>query len=201
VRPIALPPFLFFLPAALSGLLATGCLHEPDVDLDASAYAPAPPPEPVVRRDVTMKWDRSGEPLPTAPLLAASPRDRPPPDPVPFRIGAGHGALGMIDLAPCRAQGLPSGYLAMRVTFRRDGRVAHAVVEGPVAPPEEALDCVAEQIQGATVPVFDGRDASLTKRFFVEAGGGTLEPGDTVVQKPGRPSHDSAIDGAGLTRR
>jgi len=49
--------------------------------------------------------------------------------------------------------------------------------------------------------VFDGRDASLTKRFFVEAGDNTLEPGDTVVQKRGKPGHDSALDGAGLTRR
>jgi hypothetical protein len=198
VRTIALPSLLL-LPAALTGLLATGCLHEPDAELETAVYEP--PPEVVVRRDVTMKWDRSGEPAQAAPLLAASPRDRVVPDPVPFRIGAGHGALGTIDLAPCRAEGLPAGYLAMRVTFHRDGRVAHAVVEGPVAPPVEALDCVAEQIQGATVPVFDGRDASLTKRFFVEAGDNTLEPGDTVVQKRGKPSRGAVLDGAGLTRR
>jgi len=200
VRTIALPALLL-LPAAVLGFLATGCLHEPDVDLDAGVYEPAQESEPVVRRDVTMKWDRSGDPIPAAPLLAASPRDRPPPDPIPFRIGAGHGALGMIDLAPCRAEGLPSGYLAMRVTFHRDGRVAHAVVEGPVPPPEEALDCVAEQIQGATVPVFDGRDASLTRRFFVEPGDNEPEPGDTVVQKGGKPARRKTLDGAGLSRR
>jgi hypothetical protein len=199
VRTLAAPSLLLLLPATLTGLLATGCVHEPDAELETATYEP--PSEAVVRRDVTMKWDRSGEPTQAAPVLAASPRDRVLPDPVPFRIGAGHGALGMIDLAPCRAAGLPSGYLAMRVTFHRDGRVAHAVVEGPVAPPEEALDCVAEQVQGAEVPVFDGRDASLTKRFFVEAGEGTLEPGDTVVQKGGKPERRKAIDGAGLTRR
>ena len=198
MRTIALPPLLL-LPAALLGLTATGCLREPDADVQ-TAYEP-PAPEPVVRRDVTMPWARSGEPAAPAPLLAASPRDRPPPDPVPFRIGAGHGALGGIDLAPCRAEGLPSGYLAMRVTFHRDGRVAHAVVEGPVPPPQEALDCVAEQIEEATVPVFDGRDASLTKRFFVEQADDGLEPGDTVVQKGGKPARRKALEGAGLTRR
>ena len=182
----------------LPALLLTGCLHEPDLE---SAYqAPwEPPAEPVVQREVTMKWQRPDD-APAAPLLAASPKDRPPPDPVPFRIGAGHGALGAIDLEPCRAEGLPSGYLAMRVTFHRDGRVAHAVVEGPVAPPEEALDCVAEQIEGATVPVFDGRDASLTKRFFVVPGDSTLEPGDTVVRK-GAPAHRRNGESAGLMRR
>ncbi|MGD0523670.1 MAG: hypothetical protein ABSE49_00930 [Polyangiaceae bacterium] len=186
----------FLLPA----LLVTGCLHEPD--LDAAQPEWEPPAEVVVQRDVTMKWQRPDEEPPIAPALAASPKDRWMPDPVPFRIGAGHGALGVIDLTPCRAVGLPAGYLAMRVTFHRDGRVTRAVVEGPVPPPEEALDCVAEQIQGASVPVFDGRDASLTKRFFVAAGGGALEPGDTVVRKGGRsprPSEDG--DGAGLTRR
>jgi hypothetical protein len=198
VRATAIPSLLL-LPAALLGLTATGCLHEPDAEVE-TAYQP-PEPEPVVRRDVTMPWARSGEPMPAAPVLAASPRDRPPPDPVPFRIGAGHGALGSIDLAPCRAEGLPPGYLAMRVTFHRDGRVAHAVVEGPVPPPQEALDCVAEQIEEATVPVFDGRDASLTKRFFVEQGDSGLEPGDTVVQKSGKPARRKALDGAGLTRR
>jgi hypothetical protein len=201
VHPLALPALLV-LPAAVLGLTATGCVHEPDADLDTALTQPAPEPEPVVRRDVTMPWARAGEPSSPAPVLAASPRDRPPPDPIPFRIGAGHGALGTIDLAPCRAEGLPSGYLAMRVTFHRDGRVAHAVVEGPVAPPQEALDCVAEQIEEATVPVFDGRDASLTKRFFVEQGDNSgLEPGDTVVQKGGKPARRKALDAAGLTRR
>ena len=75
------------------------------------------------------------------------------------------------------------------------------MVEGPVPPPQEALDCVAEQIEDATVPVFDGRDASLTKRFFVETGGTELEPGDTVVQKGGAPARRKALDGAGLSRR
>jgi hypothetical protein len=113
------------------------------------------------------------------------------PDPVPFRIGAGHGALGMVDLAPCRTEGLPTGYLKMRVTFRRDGRIVHAAVESPDPPPQEALECVADLLQDARVPAFDGRDASLTRSFFVEPG---PEPEDTVVRR----GHPQA--GKGLSR-
>ena len=39
----------------------------------------------------------------------------------------------------------------------------------PRAPAEEALDCVARQLQGAAVPVFDGRDASLSRRLLRRA--------------------------------
>jgi hypothetical protein len=193
VRKSSLSPFL-----VLPALLLTGCFQGPYL---AGLYEPVvePPAEPVVQREVTMRWQHADEA--PAPVLAASPRDRPRPDPIPFRIGAGHGALGSIDLAPCREQGLPPGYLAMRVTFHRDGRVARAVVEGPVPPPEEALECVAEQIEGATVPVFDGRDASLTKRFFVQPGATEAEPEDTVVRKGGAPSRRKDGDGAGLSRR
>lgn len=185
----------------LPALLATGCFHEPDADLE-SGYQAADEPsaEPVVQTDVTVRWERADPQAPEGSVLAASPRDRPRPDPIPFRIGAGHGTLGRIDLAPCREQGLPGGYLRMRVTFRHDGRVAHAVVEGPVPPPEEALDCVAQQIEDATVPRFDGRDASLTKRFFVEPGPAEGPPEDTVVRK-GTPSRRKALDASGLSRR
>jgi hypothetical protein len=181
-------------------LLVTGCLREPELEATYSPTEQAPA-QPMVRRDVTVNWQRSDDEEAPVVVLAASPRDRLQPDPIPFRIGAGHGALGGIDLAPCREQGLPPGYLAMRVTFHHDGRVAHAVVEGPVPPPQEALDCVAEQIQGAKVPVFDGRDASLTKRFFVQADGTEGEPGDTVVRKGGAPDRRKALESAGLSRR
>jgi hypothetical protein len=187
----------FLLPA----FVATGCIHLPDGDVEpAFDTAPSSDSEPVVRRDVTVGWQGGEETTPAGPPLAASPLDRPPPDPVPFRIGAGHGALGRIDLAPCRAKGLPSGYLRMRVTFRRDGRVVHAVVESPAPPPQEALDCVAEQLHVAEVPVFDGRDAALTRRFFVEPGAPEAEPDDVIVRKS-QPARHEAAEAAGLSQR
>jgi hypothetical protein len=169
--------------APLLLVVATGCLHEPEAE-DTGLYTPEPPPEPVVRREVSVEYTGPGEAT-DVPVLAASPRDRPPPDPIPFRIGAAHGALGLIDLGPCREQGLPSGYLRMRVTFRRDGRIVHAAVESPTPPPQAALDCIAEQLESAAVPAFDGRDAALSRRYFVEPGVAPPEPEDTVVRKGG----------------
>jgi hypothetical protein len=90
-----------------------------------------------------------------------------PPDPVLFRIGAGYGALGLIDFAPCRGQGLEKGYLHMRVTFRHSGRVVRASVERPAPPPDGALQCIAQQLQATMVPSFDGEDVTLSKSYFV----------------------------------
>ena len=90
-----------------------------------------------------------------------------PTEPTLFRLGAGYGALGQIDLAPCRNQGLSPGYLRVRVTFQHNGHVARAAVESVVAPPTEALACIGEQLEAAMVPVFDGVDVTLSKSFFV----------------------------------
>jgi hypothetical protein len=62
---------------------------------------------------------------------------------------------------------LPVGYLHMRVTFRRNGRIAHATVETEAQPPQEALTCISEQLELAMVPAFDGSDVTLSKSFFV----------------------------------
>lgn len=107
------------------------------------------------------------------------------PDPIPFRIGAGHGALGQVDLSPCRQVGLEPGYLRLRVTFHRSGHVVHAAVESPTPPPQEALDCIADQLQVAMVPRFDGRDATLSKNLFVEP---APEGDDIIVHEGGSPS-------------
>lgn len=179
-------------------LFATGCFPEPafDFSADAAPTTAQAPSEPVVRREISMGWERV-DPSTLPPALPASPRDRPPPDPIPFKIGAGHGALGHVDLSPCRDEGLPSGYLRMRVTFRRDGRIVHAVVESLTPPPPEALDCVSDQLEVALVPRFDGRDATLSKSFFVEPGDADLQPGDVIVRKGASPPHRRAGGGGG----
>ncbi len=73
----------------------------------------------------------------------------------------------------------------MRVTFHRNGHVSHAVVEGPTPPSQEALDCIAEQLESAEVPAFDGRDAALSRRYFVEPGATPPPPEDIEVRKAG----------------
>jgi hypothetical protein len=95
-------------------------------------------------------------------------RDRPPPEPVFFALGAGYGALGHVDVLPCRDRGLPAGYLRLRATFRPSGHVAHAAVESLAAPPREALECIGEQLEATSVPPFDGEDFTLTRIYFVD---------------------------------
>jgi hypothetical protein len=88
-------------------------------------------------------------------------------DPIFFALGAGYGALGRIDLAPCKDQGLPPGYLRLRVTFRGSGRVVRAAIESPVAPPPDALACIANQLEAAAVPIFEGEEVTLSKTLYV----------------------------------
>ena len=151
-------------------LLASGCVHREDGEIDEYDRAAVDPAaDPVVVRDVIVSYEGAGEEdgATIASPLPPSSRDHPPPDPVPFRIGAGHGALGHLDLTTCRDQGLQRGYLHMRVTFRHSGHIVHAAVEAPAPPPPEALECIGEQLEVAMVPVFDGGDVTLSRSYFV----------------------------------
>jgi hypothetical protein len=145
----------------------TACVPETwrnveDVGTQAASVEP--------RRDdsahVVVAYDNPGEAAPEAevPVRRSSILL---PDPVFFRLGAGYGALGHIDLAPCREQGLPPGYLRMRVTFRHDGHVVRASVYSTTEPPRDALACVGQRLDLAMVPVFDGEDVTLSKSVFV----------------------------------
>jgi hypothetical protein len=119
-------------------------------------------------RSVELAYEDSSETAPEADAVIPSARPALlPPEAALFRLGAGYGAIGRLELAPCREQGLPAGYLHVRVTFRDDGRVVRAAVEGPVAPPPQALACIGEQLKLATVPIFAGGDVTLSKSFFV----------------------------------
>jgi hypothetical protein len=164
-----------FAPLALL-TLGAGCVHVQAME------ELAPEPEttesnspPGVVRDIEVTYDDDddeeeetdeGSPSPPAPPVAPRP-DRPPPDPVLFSLGAGHGALGRVDLRPCKEEGLQPGYLHMRVTFRHSGRIVRAALESPIEPPSEALACISEQLEVAMVPVFDGDDVTLSRTFFV----------------------------------
>ena len=152
----------------VAGVIATtGCIHPETTNEYEPDSSPASDPEPVVVREVVVSYAGAGEPPAPAVFLPPSPRDRPRPDPVPFRLGAGRGALGLIDLTPCREDGLPPGYVHMRVTFQHSGHVVHAAVESATAPPPEALDCIGAQLEVAMVPVFDGSDVTLSRSYFV----------------------------------
>jgi hypothetical protein len=151
-------------------LVLTGCLHEQE----SEDYEPGPDwaqrsadYTSVREVDVTYDGPDDEDSAYSSALPPPSPADHPRPDPIPFRIGAGRGVLGQVDLRPCKEQGLAPGYLHVRVTFHNDGHIVHAAVESPAPPPEGALSCIGEQLEVAAVPAFDGRDVVLSKSYFV----------------------------------
>jgi hypothetical protein len=163
----------------LSLLAATGCVRQESLGpVEFAADAPPEPAERVVVADVSV----GASDVEAAPVHAAAPSLRPSDEPVSFRLGAGYGALGHVDLESCRDLGLPSGYLRMRVTFRQSGGVAHATVESQAQPPSEALSCVGRHLAATMVPAFDGSDVTLSKSVFVAADGRGLGPA-VLVQR------------------
>lgn len=154
---------LFLLASA-----STGCVHT-DTTLAEVDSEPSAPPPPTVSRDVVIGGDDTTEAPPeSAPaVLVWSAVNVRQAEPVLFRLGAGLGALGHIDLEPCREEGLPPGYVHMHLTFAHTGRVVKAAVETPVAPPAEALACIGEQVEATLVPGFDGGNVMLSKSFYV----------------------------------
>ncbi len=178
---------------ALSPLLlfVAGCLHEQAVGFEPEDTAVEPAPAGGQDTEVELAND---EPVP---------EDVPRADPaayalpIPgrewhfFALGAGYGALGQLDLAACRDQGLPSGYWHVRVTFGPSGRIVHASVESPVAPSREALACVADKLTGPSVPRFDGHGVTLSKSIFVAPPGDPAPSPQEIELRPRDRGTDS----------
>jgi hypothetical protein len=158
---------LLFAPSWL--LFTPGCLHESAVAFEPEETTAEPAPPPGQDTELELAND--------TPAADDAPRGEqtPPAYPVSipgrewhfFALGAGYGALGQIDLSPCREEGLPPGYWHVRVTFGPSGRIVHASVESPVAPSREALACISDKLTSPTVPRFDGHGVTLSKSIFV----------------------------------
>jgi hypothetical protein len=145
---------------------AAGCVEEPEVEVLGPPIETGPE-DPSAVRDVVVSYDGPGE-EPEQPDVVVQRPAWAPPDPTFFRIGAGYGALGDLDFATCRAQGLDPGYLHVRATFHHaSGHIVRASVERPSPPPAEALQCISERLRLAMVPAFDGADVTLSKSYFV----------------------------------
>ena len=108
-------------------LALTGCALEPLTPV-AEPEGPPAVASRVVETQLTITPDAPEPPPAPAQPIA------PPRDPVPFRIGAGYGALARVDFASCSERGLPPGYMRIRATFSRVGIVARASVETPRSP-------------------------------------------------------------------
>ena len=147
------------------GALVSGCVH-PFAD-DVADEASATNEVHDDTRPIAVAYDGPAEPQSSDSVEVVPPKG-PRPDPVFFHLGAGYGALGQVDLASCRDHGLPRGYVRVRVTFRTDGRVAHAAVQSDGLPPAEALACVGQRLEVASVPAFEGGDVTLSKSFFID---------------------------------
>jgi hypothetical protein len=148
----------------------------------AAPVAEAPPPaERVVVSTVTVAGERAAE----APR--ASEADRVRPEPVFFRLGAGYGAVGRIDLSPCKDHGLDPGYVHMHVTFGVGGAVARAVVESPTQPSADALACIGDLLQATNVPPFVGGDVTLSKSVFVASDAPNTAGGEIFVKRDAQP--------------
>jgi len=159
--------------------VVTGCVHRPAVEapVEAGPTVETRAPEPSATREIAVgddgddededERDDEGAPNPAVAVPLARTGRPSRRDPLFFALGAGYGALGRVDLTPCRAQGLPPGYLRLRVTFHASGRVVRAAVQGPTSPPDEALTCVGEQLEAMMVPLFEGDDVTLSKIVFV----------------------------------
>jgi hypothetical protein len=169
--------------AACAGLSTTGCLAR-EAGVQPPAIEPAPPEDPVFVSHVTLiDGDRAAatEAAATA-AMRASDSYRARRYPAFFRLGVGYGAVGRIELAPCRQQGLDPGYVHMHVTFGVNGAVSRAVVESPTRPSPEALGCITRQLEAIAVPVFEGGDVTLSKSLYLTGvrsggGGGMLDDG------------------------
>jgi hypothetical protein len=160
--------------------LSGGCMPQQPPIVAPVAEAP-PPDERVVASSVTV----AGESAEGAPR--ASDADRVRRGPSFFLIGAGYGAVGRIDLTPCRDKGLDPGYVHLHVTFGVGGSIAHAVVESPTQPPAQALACVADLLAAASVPPFEGGDVTLSKSLFVATGVPGDSSGEVFVKSDPKP--------------
>jgi len=162
--------------ATCAGLSMLGCLAR---EAQPPALEPAPPQDPVFVSQVTLIDGDRAAATQAAALVAmrASDSYRARRYPAFFRLGVGYGAVGRIDLAPCREQGLDPGYVHMHVTFGVNGAVSRAVVESPTRPSPEALGCLGRQLEAIAVPVFEGGDVTLSKSLYLagqRSGGGEL---------------------------
>jgi hypothetical protein len=187
----AILPFLMVVVGA-------GCAPQSLNALPAVPEPPAPEPEQVVVTNITVGGDDVEQADSRQDAQRAPERGGvglratgvgPSRDPVFFHIGAGYGALGRVDLDPCRDRGLVPGFLHMHVTFRSNGRVARAIVESLTPPPSEALACISEHLATATVPEFEGDDVTLSKSFYVVPDGrgpSVLVENDVVFVGPER---------------
>jgi hypothetical protein len=126
---------------------------------EPAATAPAadePEPAPII--DVV----RPGQAGP----VDLQPRPARPAPPSPFDPGAAYGAVAGVDLAPCKDEGLASGYGHVVVGFMPDGSVGGVAVDLPPASSPWAHGCVENELRQMRIASFDGEQPMNVRRDF-----------------------------------
>jgi hypothetical protein len=111
--------------------------------------------------------DGADGPRPVPPHEAASEADRRVERRTPFALAATYGALGHVDLEPCKAQGLAAGYGHVVLAFANDGTPAGVGVDLPARSAPRAHACVEKAFGALRVAAFDGSPVKVRRAFFV----------------------------------
>ena len=96
------------------------------------------------------------------PFVAPEPKKGPPFDP-----RAARGALWQVDVAHCKAQGVPQGRGHAYVTFAPEGGVTKVTIDLPYDLPPAGSKCVADALARVTVAEFGGQPATIGASWVV----------------------------------
>jgi hypothetical protein len=136
---------------------ATGCIHGPAAALGLHLFAraavvaaQAPSLESVVVAQQPPVLTTVAAPS----TVAARSTAEALPKPRPFDSAAARAMLNGADLAACRAQGLPRGYVHLRATFT--GGVTRVLVDAPAGLPASVFVCVRHAVAEVPVPPYEG---------------------------------------------
>jgi hypothetical protein len=96
------------------------------------------------------------------PFVAPEPKKGPPFDP-----RAARGALWQVDVAHCKAQGVPPGRGHAYVTFAPAGGVSKVTVDLPWDLPAAGSKCIADALSKVIVTEFNGNPATIGASWVV----------------------------------
>lgn len=97
-----------------------------------------------------------------AKLVGPEPKKGPPFDP-----RAARGALWQVNVAHCKAQGVPQGRGHAYVTFAPEGGVTKVTVDAPWDLPPAGSKCIADALAKVTVADFGGNPATIGASWVI----------------------------------
>jgi hypothetical protein len=158
---LALLPFVLVCGCAPASRLVVGALVS---GLPGPFSAPSRrpvPEEPEVDLGVETVRPSEAGPVDLQPRV-------PPALPKPFDLGGAYGAIGRVDLSPCKDAGLEPGYGRVTLDFTVDGAVGSVALDMPPSSSAAGRSCVESAYRTVHVPAFAGDQLATVRRdFFV----------------------------------